>query len=86
MKNDPYFKFIAACIVLGLLLAIVSTHIHAAVPLPPLHVVAKAPHWELIMNHPVVKAVTLNHGAPVAPVALPPAMPAPVAIDFHLGT
>jgi hypothetical protein len=87
MKNDPYFKLIAACIVLGLLLALVSTHVHAAVPLPPIHVMAKAPHWEMVMNHPAVKAFHLTRGATaVVPTALPPAMPAPVALDVRLGT
>jgi hypothetical protein len=87
MKNDPYFKFIAVCIVLGVLLAVVSTHVHAAVPLPPVHVIAKAPHWQNALNHPVVRAAGLGQAhVAMTPAALAPALPAPAPVRFSLGS
>jgi hypothetical protein len=90
MKNDPYLKLIFASIALGLFLALVSTHIHAAVPLPPLHVTADAPLWQQAFR---AQAARLAHAAPApAPVVaeatapIAPAMPAPAAVNLHLGS
>ena len=89
MKNDPYMKLILASIALGLLLALVTTHLHAAVPLPPLHVTADAPRWQQVFR---AHAARLAHSTAipvpvVADVIAPtaPAMPAPVPVDLHLG-
>jgi len=89
MKNDPYLKLILASIALGLILALVSTHIHAAVPLPPVHVTAGVPHWQQVIqaraSHLARPAVKLAPS--VAPVNTPaPAMPTPTAVDLHLGS
>ncbi len=90
MKNDPYLRYIFATIALGLILAIVSTHVHAAVPLPPLHVTAEAPHWKQVIQ---ARASQVAHRpadvptpAVVAVAANAPAMPAPTAVDLHLGS
>lgn len=88
MKNDPYLKLILASIALGLILALVSTHIHAAVPLPPVHVTADAPHWQQALRaHAAHLARHATAPAPIVAepmVSVAPAMPAAAPVDLHL--
>lgn len=87
MKNDPYFKLIAFSIFLGALLAIAAPHIHAAVPLPAIHVTAQAPEWQRLLTHPARPAPGANLAVPAArPNVAPPAMPEPQPVDLPLRT
>jgi len=89
MKNDPYLKLIFASIALGLILALVSTHIHAAVPLPPLHVTADAPRWQQAFRAQatrLARPVPAPAPAVIAMTVSAPAMPAPVPVNLHLGS
>jgi hypothetical protein len=86
MKNDPFFKIIAIGIFAGAALAMVGPRVHAAIPLPAVHVFAQAPEWQRNLKRPAVLAPSISLDISAAiPALRAPAMPAPQPVDLPLG-